>query len=217
MPKKCKNCGTAVEDTVKICPSCSNLAFEQTAKFELSSEQLQELAKVVSENLTKKPRILWGVTWRVGLLVFALLGIPGAITGWNIWSSFDDFKNTTTKNIKTQFRLLNQSSSNQIVKAYSDITNDVAIKFEIFAQEANTQIVSAYSAVTNQITDQFQEPRVRQTVESVAKGEAKTILENEVQPVVEEFHTNIEQKFNKLESEEDFLELASRGICQTIQ
>jgi tetratricopeptide (TPR) repeat protein len=217
MPKKCKNCGTAVEDTTRICPSCSNLAFEQTAKFELSSEQLQELAKVVSENLTKKPRVLWGVTWRVGLLVFALLGIPGAITGWNIWSSFDDFKNTTTKNIETQFRLLNQSSSNQIVKAYSDITNDVAVKFEIFAQEANTQIASAYSSVTNQIADQFQEPRVQQTVESVAKGEAKIIFENEVRPVVEEFHANVEGKLKAIENGEDFLELANKARAHDYQ
>jgi uncharacterized OB-fold protein len=44
MPKKCKNCGTAVEDTAKICPSCSNLAFEETAKFELSQDQILELA-----------------------------------------------------------------------------------------------------------------------------------------------------------------------------
>jgi hypothetical protein len=143
MPKKCKNCGTAVEDAVRICPNCDNFVFEQTAKFELSSGQFQELAKAVSENLTKKPIVLWGVTWRVGLLIFALLGIPGAITGWNIWSSFDDFRNTTTNNIETKFQLLNQNSSNQIAKAYSEITNDVAVKFQIFAQEANTQIASA--------------------------------------------------------------------------
>jgi hypothetical protein len=106
-----KNCGTAVEDTAKICPNCRNLAFEQTAKFELSGGQLQELAKSVSENLAKKPRGLWGVTWRVALLVFALLGIPGAIAGWNIWNSFENFAFTTTNNIEGKFRLLDQSST----------------------------------------------------------------------------------------------------------
>jgi tetratricopeptide (TPR) repeat protein len=211
MPKKCKNCGTAVEDTAKICPSCSNLAFEETTKFKLSQDQILELAKSVSENLAKKPRVLWGVTWRVALLVFALLGIPGAITGWNIWSSFENFALTTTNNIESKFRLLDQSSSNQIVMAYSGITNDVAVKFESFKRYASNQIVSAYSAVTNQIVEQFQEPRVKQTVENVAKGEARTILENEVRPVVEEFHTNVEGKLKAIESGEDFLELATRA------
>jgi len=117
----------------------------------------------------------------------------------------------TTKNIETKFQLFNQISSNQIVRAHSDITNDVAVKFQIFAQEASNQIASAYSAVTNQIADQFQEPKVRQTVENVARGEAKTILENEVRPVVEEFHTNVEGKFKAIESGEDFLELATKA------
>jgi uncharacterized membrane protein YvbJ len=92
MPKKCKNCGTAVEDTVKICPSCDNLAFEQTAKSELSGEQLQELAKSVSENLSKRPRLFWGVSWRVIIGLSTILGIIGIITGWSIWSSFDSFQ-----------------------------------------------------------------------------------------------------------------------------
>jgi hypothetical protein len=187
MAKKCKNCGAVVEDAAKICANCSNLGFEEIARVELSQDQIQEIAKTVAENLSKKPRVLWGVTWRVILGVFVILGIPGAITGWNIWSSLHGFEQSTTAKIESNFKILNQNSSNQIVKAYSDITNDVSAKFELFAQEASNKIVSAYSSVTNQIADEFQTPKIKQTVDMVARGEAKTILEEEVQPAVKSF------------------------------
>lgn len=131
MPKRCKNCGAQVEEAARICPSCNNLAFDEPTRIELSNAQLQELTNSVAEHLGKKPKILWGVTWRVGLLIFAHLGIPGAITGWNIWSSFDNFRTETTQNIETNFLLLDKASSNQIEKAYAEITNDIAAKFEL--------------------------------------------------------------------------------------
>jgi predicted nucleic acid-binding Zn-ribbon protein len=187
MAKKCKNCGAVFEDTVKICSNCNNLGFEEIARVELSQDQIQEVAKAVAENLSKRPRVLWGVTWRVILGVFVILGIPGAITGWNIRSSLHGFEQSTTAKIESDFKILNQNSSNQIVKAYSDITNDVAAKFELFTQEASNKIASAYTSVTNQIADEFQTPKIKQTVETVARGEAKSILEGEVQPAVKSF------------------------------
>jgi ribosomal protein S13 len=187
MSKKCKNCGTAVEDSAKICPTCKNLGFEEIARVELSEDQIQQIVKAVTENLSRKPRILWGVTWRILLGVFALLGIPGAITGWNIWESIHKLEESTTTQIESDFKMLNQNSSNQIVKAYSEITNNESVKFEFFALEASNKIDSAYSSVTNQIAKEFQTPRIRQTVENVAKDQAKAILEGEVQPAVNTF------------------------------
>jgi hypothetical protein len=187
MAKKCKNCGTVVEDTANICSSCKNLGFEEIAKVELSYDQIQEIAKAVTENVSKKPRVLWEVTGRVILVVFVILGIPGVITGWNIRSSLHGFEQSTTNKIGSDFKLLNENSSNQIVRAYSDITNVVAAKFELFTQQASNKIASTYSLVTNQITEQFQTPKIKQIVETVARGEAKTILEGEVQPAVKSF------------------------------
>jgi hypothetical protein len=185
--KKCKHCGASVEDTAKICSKCNNFGFEEVAKVELSSGQIQEIAQAVSENISKRSGVLWGVTWRVFLGLFALLGIPGAITGWNLWNSLHSFERSTTQQIQSEFKLLNQSSSNQIVRAHSEITNEVSLTFGLYKLEASNQIISAYSAVTNQIKEELATPRVKQTVESVAKGEAKAILELEVRPAVNNF------------------------------
>jgi hypothetical protein len=57
----------------------------------------------------------------------------------------------------------------------------------MFREEASNQLALAYSSVTNQIAEEFQTPRIKQTVEAVAKGEAKSILEAEVQPAVKSF------------------------------
>jgi len=87
-------------------PELPNLAFVETAKVELSLEQFQELAKIASEKLSKSSRLVWRLTWRVVLALFTILGIPGAIVGWNIWSSLQSFERTTTTNIQTHFTLL---------------------------------------------------------------------------------------------------------------
>ena len=187
MSKKCKNCGAVVEDTTKICPSCDNLGFDEIAKIELSRDQIEEIAKAITDNLSKRWRVLWGVAWRVFLGIFLILGIPGAITGWNIWSSLQGFERSTTNKMESDFKVLNQNSSDQIVQAYSYITNDVAANFTLFTREASNKIASAYSSVTNEIEEEFQTPRIRQTVETVAKDQAKSILEGEVQPAVNSF------------------------------
>ena len=170
-----------------MCPKCQNLAFTEIAKVELSHEQFKELEKSISEKLSKSSRLAWRLTWRVALVIFTMLGIPGVYVGWSIWSSTQGFEQTTTAKIQSQFSVLSQVSSNQIVEAHSAISNDVASKFEMFREEASNQLALAYSSVTNQIAEQFQTPRIKETVETVAKGEAKGILEAEVQPAVESF------------------------------
>ncbi|PYJ97367.1 MAG: hypothetical protein DME23_15835, partial [Verrucomicrobia bacterium] len=94
------------------------------------------------------------------------------------------------KAVREEVDKLKLSASNQVVAVYSSATNQIAAKFQLFAQDASNQISSAYSAVTNQIAAEFQTPRIQQTVESVARGEAKSILEAEVRPAVDSFRTD---------------------------
>lgn len=187
MAKKCKHCGQVVENEISICPNCQNLGFIEVTRVELSHEQLQELVAEVTEKLSKKPRLLFGLAWRVVFGLFAVLGIPGAIVGWSIWSSMQSFEQTTTKSIKTQFKALSESSSNQIAEAHLAISNDVSSSFELFQHEAGVRLAFAYALVTNQIASEFQNPQIKQTVETVAKSEAKEILTEEVQPAVDSF------------------------------
>ena len=170
-----------------MCPNCQNLGFTEIAKVELSHEQFQELEKGVSEKLSKSSRLAWRLTWRVALVIFTILGIPGVYVGWSIWSSMQGFEKTTTTDIQTRFALLSKSSSNQITDAHSAISNDVVTKFDMYGQEASRQLAVAYASVTNQIAEEFQTPRIKQTIEAVARGEAKSILEAEVQPAVKSF------------------------------
>ncbi len=166
-----------------MCPNCQNLAFTDIAKVELSHEQFQELVKSATDKLQTSSTLAWRLTWRVALVIFTILGIPGALVGWSIWGSMQDFEQTTTKNIQKHFI----TSSNQIEAAHSAISNDVVVKFDNYEQEASSQLAFAYASVTNQIAQEFQTPRIKQTVETVAKGEAKSILEAEVQPAVTSF------------------------------
>src|SRR5665213_784286 len=187
MTKKCKHCGEVVETDVSICPKCQNFAFVDNPKVELSHEQFQELVKSATDKLQTSSSLAWRLTWRVALVIFAILGIPGAIVGWSIWDSMEGFEQSTTTNIQTQFALFSKISSNQIAEAHSAISNDVVAKFEIYGREASNKLASAYASVTNQIANEFQAPRIKQTVEAVAKGDAKDILEAEVQPAVKNF------------------------------
>jgi hypothetical protein len=187
MAKKCKHCGTVVEDAVSMCPNCDNLAFIEMEKVELSHEQFHELVKNTSKKLSVSWSLAWRVSWLVLLGLFTVLGIPGAIVGWSIWSSMQSFERMTTTNIQTHFTAFYQASSNQIAEARNAISNDVVTGFEVYGREASNQLALAHASVTNRIVEEFQTPRIKQTVENVAKGEAKSILEGEVQPVVKSF------------------------------
>jgi hypothetical protein len=143
---------------------------------------------------------LWGMTWRVGLIIFGILGVMGTITGLSIRDSFEEYKTTTTNNIKSSFVALNQTLSNQVESAHLEIAKDVATKFQVFAVDASNQIASAYCAVTNEISDEFRTPNIRKTVEDVARGQAGDILRESVQPEVERFT-----------HEADFIRLCTRA------
>ena len=143
MSKKCKHCGKVVEDGVSMCPSCQNLAFVEVPKAELSHEQFQELVKSATDKLQTSSSLAWRLTWRIALIIFGILGIPGAIVGWSIWSSMQDFERTTTTNIRNHFMVLSTASSNQIIDAHSAISNDVVAKFELYKEEASNQLASA--------------------------------------------------------------------------
>jgi hypothetical protein len=143
MAKKCNHCGTVVDDGITPCPKCDNIAFTDLPKVELTREQLQELEKAVAEKLSKSSHLTWRLTWRVALVMFAILGIPGAIVGWSIWSSMQSFEQTATKDVQTKFAVLTANLSNSIENAHTAISNDVASKFSAYAQEANRQLASS--------------------------------------------------------------------------
>ncbi|MSU57357.1 MAG: hypothetical protein EXS35_04105 [Pedosphaera sp.] len=115
------------------------------------------------------------------------------------------------KRLRAATEVIEQTASNEVKRAYSTATNQLARQFQIFAQDASNQLAEAYSSVTNQITEEFQTPRIKQTVEAVAKGEAKFILESEVQPVVTNFTAEVAKTLNALTSEQDFLAIATRA------
>src|SRR5205814_10419546 len=88
------------------------------------------------------------------------------------------------KYINGQIGRFRVSVSNEVATAYTTATNDLASQFKNFATDANNQVAEAYSSVTNHIAVEFQTPRIRRTVEAVAESQAKSILEREIQPVV---------------------------------
>ena len=85
-------------------------------------------------------------------------------------------------------------------RQFASATNETARQFQTFVESAINQISQAYSVITNHISEEFQEPRIRKTVEDVAGEKAKAILEAEVRPTVDHFRADAE-----------FLRLATRA------
>jgi hypothetical protein len=170
---------------MKICPKCRR---QQENPSHLGCEKCKvsfvDANELVTNFTRDELKIIAGFLlkdWRVYVVAGIFLAIGVGLLYWQ-----------AHEQIRTQIQKFQTAASNQVVTAYSDATNQLAIKFEVFAQDASNQVTSAYSSVTNQIAVEFQTPRIKQIVESVAKGEAKEILETSVQPEVDRFRADAE-------------------------
>ena len=171
----------------KICPKCHRV--QQDERFiacEICKEPFVSMADGIrllsNEEITTLASAIFK-DWRIKLLlkafpVVVLAGVAAAALFLN-WSA--------AKRLKLATAEIERTSSNEVARALTVATNQLAYQFRIFASDASNQVVAAYSTVTNQIAEEFQTPRIKQTVETVAKGEAKSILEAEVQPAVKSF------------------------------
>src|SRR5438105_7305879 len=174
--KICPVCKRPQEDErIVKCETC-RVAFVSLAEGLrlLDRDQISALASAILRDW--RVRVLW---WTIPISIVAGVTVASVFLEWK-----------AGKAVREEVDKLKLSASNQVVAVYSSATNQIAAKFQLFAQDASNQISSAYSAVTNQIAAEFQTPRIQQTVESVARGEAKSILEAEVRPAVDSFRTD---------------------------
>ena len=148
--------------------ACEECKIPFVDESELVTHFTREELKVIAGILLKD--------WRVYVIAGVCLVVGVGLLYWQ-----------AREHIKTQIEQFRVTVSNQVVTAYSTATNQLAHQFRTFAQDASNQVAQAYSSVTNQIAEEFQTPRIKQIVENVAKSEAKSILEGEVQPVVYSF------------------------------
>jgi tetratricopeptide (TPR) repeat protein len=164
----------------KICPKCRR---EQKDPSHLGCEKCKvpfvDATELVTSFTRDELKVIAGFLlkdWRVYVVagIFLLVGV--VLLYWQ-----------AREHIKTQIEQFQVTVSNQVVTAYSTATNQLAHQFQVFAGDASNEIAEAYSSVTNQIAEEFQTPRIKQTIENVARGEAKSILEAEVQPAVTSF------------------------------
>jgi hypothetical protein len=173
------------------CEKCNVLFVDES---ELVTNFTREELKEIAGFLLKD--------WRVYCLAVVGLLIGVGVLYWQVHdrieAQIEKFENSAsnqvaaaysvaTNQIANKFDSFQQSASNQMAGIYSTTTNQIAIKLQSVEDDANCQIDKAYSSVTNQIAQEFQTSKIRQTVEAVAQGEAKSILNKEVQPAVESF------------------------------
>ena len=179
----------------KICPQCrrrqehpSHLGCDRCHVAFVEEDQLVKISSFTNEELKILASYLLK-DWRVYVLAGIALSIGVGLLYWQ-----------AHEQIETQINKFQTDTSNEVARAYSEATNRMAGQFDVFSQSSSNQIASAYSEVTNQISFEFQTPRIRQTVEDVAKNEAKEILKENVQPEVERF-----------KKDADFLRLTTRA------
>jgi hypothetical protein len=192
MSKICPKCGRVQENPSHLgCEKCNVLFVD--AK-ELVTNFTRDELKVIAGFLLKD--------WRVYCLAAVILLIGVGLLYWQVHerieSQIEHFQtsasnqvataySTATNQIAIKFDSFEQNASNQMADVYSTTTNKIAIKLQSVEDIANDQLAKAYSSVTNQIAVEFQTPRIKQTVETVAEDQAKSILEGEVQPAVNSF------------------------------
>lgn len=180
----------------RICPKCKNLAFEEIATTELSYWQVREIADKSAESLNSKKGFRWAISWRLFLFIAGLLGIPGAIVGWNILNSFQSLEQSANRNLD----VLRNNLSNQIETARSGITNEVGTNFQHFAEEASNRLHASTVEVTNLIVQTFQSSNITHIVQNIAGLRAGIILETEVAPAVTKFTNDVATFSAKIES-----------------
>lgn len=194
MIKICPNCKRPQEDVrLLACPTCKvpfvveiaqqrqpDPSPEVIAK-SLSAAQLERIADYIARSW--KFRLVFVAVFLIGVL----LSVPTVIVislhyaNKAIQESLDSVNKETTRR-------------------FSFATNETTRQFQAFVETATNQMSSAYCTITNQIMVEFQEPRIRKTVEDVAGTQAKVILQEELRPTVESFRADAE-----------FLRLATRA------
>jgi hypothetical protein len=131
----------------------------------------QEQEDRISQRVSKRLGESNGFLWSVSWRAFAwFFGLLGLAFGWGILSAVQ----TLNRLAATRFDNLDRNMSNLVAEAHARISSN--------------------------IVDQFQEPRIRRTVEDVASKESKAILQSEVQPTV-----------NRFRDDAEFLRLATRA------
>ena len=172
-PKVCRKCRKPQQSELHVhCETCREpfVSFDEGLRL-LTKEELTDLSSAIFKD------------WRIKLLLKAfpiiiLAGVASAALFLNLSAS---------KRLKVATAEIERTANNEISRALSAATNQLASQFRTFSHDASNHVARAYSNVTNQIAEEFQTPRIKQTVETVAKGEAKSILEAEVQPAVTSF------------------------------
>jgi hypothetical protein len=194
MIKICPKCRQPQDDErLVICPSCK-VAFEaQAAQEEGAGTSAEDIARSLSAGQLARIAEIISQSWKfrlvfVGVLVIGiLLSVPTAIV-------------FTMRHATGEIERGVDGVKTNAAQHFAFATNESARQFQKFVDNATNQISAAYRVITQHISEQFQEPRIRKTVEDVAGKEAKAILEAEVRPTVESFRADAE-----------FLRLATRA------
>ena len=181
---KCKYCHAQMSEGEVFCPKCklSNITTESDLEGKkLSDEELKTIARLVAEDLASSKPFRKAIVKTMLFWVAAILGILGLIHGFSIWDMFSVAQTGVQRDL-TQW----ETNADELVK------------------KAGTE-------VTNKIVSEFEEPRIRQTVETVAKDQANEILEGQVRPIVSNFQSVVAQRLDAMSTEQDFLGIATRA------
>ena len=166
-----KRCPECKTDLPVGAGSCSKCGFILVKRPTESEELAEEQEKRIIQGVSSQLAEDKRFLWKVSWRTLAwFFSLLGLAFGWGIWSAVQNLNHLAA----SRFDALDRNMSNLVM-------------------EANARIV------TN-IAGQFQEPRIRKTVEDVAGKEAKAILEGEVRPTVDSFRADAE-----------FLRLATRA------
>src|ERR1039458_563635 len=196
MTKICPKCKRPQDDErLVICPTCK-VAFEmQAAEQQQAAPSVEAIASSLSAGQLARIAELIATSWKFRLVfvgVFAigvLLSVPTVIL-------------LTLRHANSEIEKGVQTVREDATRHFSSATNETTRQFQEFVETATNQISRAYRSITNHISEEFQEPRIRKTVEDVAGKEAKAILEAEVRPTVDSFRADAE-----------FLRLATRALA----
>ena len=163
MKSTCPGCGGLLSDETKqFCSRCENLALPGS---KLTGEEMQQVSQIVLAKLRGDLKFKAQIIGAVLLVVVTVIGVIDVIVGFNL-------KESMTEHFQTQ----EMQAKQRIDQRLADLDDDV-----------NKSLALIEVQMRSNITRNFEAPVIRTVIESVAKSEAKSILEGEVQPAVDGF------------------------------
>lgn len=157
--------------------------------------EMSELVRTALLQNTKDAIFQWFTGWAtIWGAIFGAIGIIAVILG--IFGLNEVVTNRVTEKVEEKINDL----KNEIRLNQHELDLEVADANKI-KQRLETRMGELENLINARISQQFAEPRIRETFQEVAENQASKMLRGEIQPAVDRFRDNLQREYQMLSAE----------------